>query len=1114
MVWPDGYVLPTGVDTSLPFACNAPFLQDPGRVKIRDPESSRTNQWLLERVGKLAASVMLRWVGTVDLPMVDRAAAYECLPYIARSSLRRGDNSIEASCTSTIAEAFDESVRDEQFLLTESGSLAGACVCVVVPAWLLEVWTAKQVADLLDLNGSPIFSLDVEEDFKKALIDQDYLLQRTGREVAQALTEKHPKRPDPWDKLIALWNGIAQETRRSVVGPQFELTSLRIVPIQSRVGLYAAEDVVRLGERWTALSDEDWEFLARHLRVLNRAWLKHLAERRRASDSDHEERERVEVAFDVLRRIGLSEPCNAAEAIDQVARRFSEQDEVPTLDCIRLAQIAAALDVTVSDAFEFVIHKGTRTSRSLTSSLVADTRLNLDAIVPEAWYSEHLLAADYWENFTSCTRDEWRQWINSGHSGLLQFIPIESQELEFRSKQEFEEELQKRGFNPASLPYAYAAPKFTIEDWDFAPEVWDHWKAIASGDHSFWAKLLARVIEQAPSYWNKCLEAAAFQVTGWKPRVPLDIDDLLPSWILKLQSKACLQDNRGYYREPAELLCRTAATEVLIDREPFVRAELDTEAVRPLLRRLGVRDTPTGPEGPLKRLRALATVTAPPVDAVRKWCHHLDVMFSNCSTAQTQEITTAFKFEKLIPKADGTWARAEEVFWGSDELRLPGSAAIHADLRHFTLWQRIGVPQGPTIEMVLAWLRALPKLNWLSADELRRVKEVLPRYPHQIWSECGCWLNLAGEWSPVDELAYFSKEPADEWNHLFAPVRRQVADFAQLPTDVISQLPFCSLPSLASRLEQRVKHDTDEPAHGEPWLNALGDGLSRIEGSTAEEPERIREQGDRLAKTVWQTTKFLETTPYLDGTPAGTATPREVLWKNRTLFVRKRPIVNLFRPLAQELARAFDDPAIADAIRFCIGRRAEEVAEYLKQNFEIPVGETGNDHDPERSGDSTGANGDQNGPTRDMNRNKRGGGQPADPTRTLIECFARLNGFEKAAAEDCFCHVDGRSMRRTHPTHSQWAWEIYSADRILLNCLFVKNHPIAQIPLEVDAELWEACRREPSKYSLVLVNHDGSPLELSGRCLVDLAKSGGLEIYPARYRLFYRENEARVEEPA
>src|SRR5262249_22015000 len=139
-----------------------------------------------------------------------------------------------------------------------------------------------------------------------------------------------------------------------------------------------------------------------------------------------------------------------------------------------------------------------------------------------------------------------------------------------------------------------------------------------------------------------------------------------------------------------------------------------------------------------------------------KLCHQLDVMFPRCSTEQTAEIKEAFELEKLIPTFNGEWARADEVFWGSDDLRVPGATAIHAELRHFAIWQRIGVPERPTVEMVLAWLNSLPKFERLAAEDLRRIDEVLPRYPQRIWTECGCWLNLAQEWSPVGELVYYS----------------------------------------------------------------------------------------------------------------------------------------------------------------------------------------------------------------------------------------------------------------------------------------------------------------------------------------------------------------------
>src|SRR3546814_18226205 len=52
-------VLPTGVETTLLFACNEPFLQDPARIKIKDPEPSTTKRWLLNRAGHTTASAMI-----------------------------------------------------------------------------------------------------------------------------------------------------------------------------------------------------------------------------------------------------------------------------------------------------------------------------------------------------------------------------------------------------------------------------------------------------------------------------------------------------------------------------------------------------------------------------------------------------------------------------------------------------------------------------------------------------------------------------------------------------------------------------------------------------------------------------------------------------------------------------------------------------------------------------------------------------------------------------------------------------------------------------------------------------------------------------------------------
>ena len=118
-------VLPTGVLTQLPFACNAPFIQDPARMKIKDPVLSPTNGWLLKRAGELAADAMLAWVGKKALDAEDRVRAYGLLPDVDRE-----DNSIEGSCGALVAESFEATITGERFLITETNSLESSGNCL------------------------------------------------------------------------------------------------------------------------------------------------------------------------------------------------------------------------------------------------------------------------------------------------------------------------------------------------------------------------------------------------------------------------------------------------------------------------------------------------------------------------------------------------------------------------------------------------------------------------------------------------------------------------------------------------------------------------------------------------------------------------------------------------------------------------------------------------------------------------------------------------------------------------------------------------------------------------------------------------------------------------
>ena len=331
-------VLPTESKTSLPFACNAPFVQDPSREKIKDPEKSPTNRWLLERTGKLAAQTMLCWLRRDDLTRTERAAAYGLLPEPQSS-----DDFIEVACTNIIANAFHETIKGERFLLTESNQLVAPGECVSVPLWLTEVWDHEQVAALFDANHRPLVARELGATVRKALVRKGYLAERTNQQVLEVLKLKEPRenelrivfrstvagsmerphasstysdaapensdlpRPDSWRKLLTLWVAVEPSVTANTPSWQTSWKTVRIVPVQGQNRLYAANEVVRLGDKRMLRSDEDREFLSHHILVMNPNWGRYLAEQRCAAESAKDARlaKDVAAAEKVLQAIGL-----------------------------------------------------------------------------------------------------------------------------------------------------------------------------------------------------------------------------------------------------------------------------------------------------------------------------------------------------------------------------------------------------------------------------------------------------------------------------------------------------------------------------------------------------------------------------------------------------------------------------------------------------------------------------------------------------------------------------------------------------------------------------------------------------------------------------------------
>ncbi|WP_288804226.1 ATPase [uncultured Novosphingobium sp.] len=1124
-------VLPTGVETALPFACNAPFIQDPARLKIKDPETSPTNRWLLNRAGELAASAMMEWLEQTKTGSQDRADAYGLLPDVDREAA-----TLEGACGAIVELAFDTAIEGKSILLTEEGSLVEAKAAITVPRPIFDIWPADQAMALLDTKSRPALCQHVSAKNRTKLAHWGLIEEFSKSDLLERLRSKHLPKPATWRHLLNLWNYIAPE----LTGWQcHDADALRIVPVQGKEVLYAASEIVRLGEKKLLQSEEDWEFLASHLIVLNQNWTRFLADQRRDKAEGGGRNDPVEAAFAVLEEIGLDGTSDVNAVIERVAADYFGSGQAKLVECVQLAQIAAKLGVTIGDSFRYAC--ADRTLRAISKGVLFDETGALEELLPEAVRKAQLLHGDYVASFKSCTREDWLRWVSSGRSGLQTMAPLVQKRQSLYGRQQLTAEAQARGARSA-LYYPYVTNQFVIEDWDFPADYWRHWEVLAKTDAGIWTKIGGKILDQRDTYWSRAVSARLLQVATTGSTRSISSERLLTDWLLKLRAKPCLPDTRNMVQLPADLVRRTPETEALIDVEPFVHGLLDRETTRPLLDLLGVRSTPSGPGRLLDRLRALAKSDKAPAHEVEKWYRRLDQMLDGCSTADAQNIRTAFKTEKLILAQDGTWVTSGGVFLAGDEEDVPGAAVARASVLDLSLWHRVGVADRPSADLALQWLGTLASGKGLSADDARRVRTLLVRYPTRIWEECGHWLNLVGEWAPVETLAYgLSMQTLFRWSHLHEWVKRKTADFQRLSGEVVQAPPFSALPALSDLVEEHFNQPSllagmeDRRA----WLTAFGNQLGRIELADAGETERVRALAEAIAATSWVQTPKLEVVPYLDGVPAGTARLTDILWLERKLFVSPLSKAKLAKRVPEEIGRSLSSD-IRAALAYAFERSPEDIREYLEENFTLsperivvaptvatqPAVEPGDDDGVDQVAEDAQSDAEQTDPADLLTAEDEATPQPVptlptgEPDRELIETelatrpraapkpprpsvmarFAAAQGY-KADGEDRFFHADGSWIGRANGT--RFPWERRSAGGEILRHYYPKDHCLEHEPLQLEADVWGLLDQKPELYSFILINPEGGPVEMTGARLRTLRDGGELTIHPATYRLVY-----------
>lgn len=1114
-------VLPTGVTTQLPFACNAPFIQDPARTKIKDPALSPTNRWLLKRAGELAADAMLAWVGDKTLSAEERCQAYGLLP-----DVYYGDGSIEGSCGIIVEESFENRIEGKEFLLTESNTLESPGECLVVPSELLDVWSPSQLSAGFSLDNLSVLSRYVNERDQEKLSNSEHVEVLDKSQVINTLKNKRLPRPRYWEHLLCLWDYVSDE----VTGFLVDHRNMNIVPVRGEEVLYAASEVVRTGEGRN-LKPADWEFLSPYLQTLDPSWVRSLQQwRDDGADNDEISGSQVRSALGMLSVLGLSEATNINLIISKVTDAFFTQgNSIKVRDCVRLAHVAARLQARVPSNFKYVSQDG----RLCGTPMLADIDGSLGQFVALDWHKKNVLHDSYMQHSETCDDTELRLWMKSSASRLNTFVPLRQITTYIWSRSALTGELRRRGFH--GNPYFhYRRDYFEITDWDFDSIHWKYWDSLAKDNNRFWAMLMTHILKQPHSYWSGATSSKADQL-GNRYSHNVTREPLLPEWIIRFRDLPCLPDTWGHPRQPAEVFRRAPETEPLLGVEPFISPVLDTEATRPLLKLLGVRDKPTGPERILERLRALVGINPPLLPEVQKWCHSIDQLFDRCSTSEILEIKKAFANDRLILTEQSDWANSDEVFLNSEADGETGADLIHPSLRDLSLWRKIGVPERPTAEMEIAWLKGLPSNSKLTSNQIRRIRRIMPVYPGRIWSETGHWLNLEGKWVPVESLKYsLSMQSLSSWNHLFPGVKGETADFQSLSSETCQSSPFSAIPALMEVIEERFEGQVGLPnPQAKSWLITLGTGLRHVMLDDPNQSQRVHALALRLSQTKLQVARGLKSEPYINGTPAGIPRPIDVLWRSRRLYVQEGSPAKMARLVPQEIARAFNVQAITEAIKLCYERSPDFIHEYLEDNFklaaqivedEVDALNTQGVHNDaeEEEGATVYTQPDGRIPT-SMPRGKakplsdEDNGTDEPPVRrrprsprplrqSLIERYAQSLGFALNGTGK-FEGPDGTSLERT--SGNVFPWELKSSQGEVLRYFWLKEICIQQESISLDAEIWELCQRNPKLYSLMLIDESGAPQPITGSELMEMQGSNKLVLYPATYRLEFRGEDSR-----
>lgn len=1130
----DGFyvVLPTGGETGLPFSANAPFMLTPDRKDLKPPPSP-LNRWLLDRIGRLAASAMIDWLANNELSLEDRAKAYALMPGILSS-----DNSVDGRHGDHVKSAFSNAIKGQPVLLTEDGTVVGAGKAIHLPQVALEVWGPDKASELLDEDKRPALCRHIAAKHRQNLLKRVLVGQLENNYFLTKLSQKSPPQPDRWEKLLALWKFVHGNYFLGLIVRELpQLDCLRIIPVDGNEFLHDANETLRITSRPEQCRlEQDWDYLTSRLLVADGEWLRFLAARHDqiAGMPSAATAAALEAATEVLGMMKMTQAAGATRMIDHVAQALLDDPITTPADWIRLAHIAAALGAKVGKRFRYATRDDQ--IRSCDDGVIYDLTGDLERILPSDYADAHLLHASYESGFVSCSSVEWKRWIESGDSGIADLPDIEEQLEVFSSRPEFEGRLRHLQ-TVECLKYKYkwheryTAQRFYLADFDFPADVVRRW--LKMNDPTIWALVAERLLLGDAERWKSVATLIGRETrtdgSGYSPKTILGIHT--PAvWLQRLQTTACLPDKHGVLKIPSDLLRRTPETEPLLEVESFVDAQLDTERTRDLLDALGVGSKPHGPDRLLDCLAALALAPVPRVLEVTKWYLRLDQFTANCPETDLSRITATFTEKNLVLSEDGAWCAPCAIYLNAGDDDAPGAPLIMDSVRHLRIWVRLGVADRPTVELAIGWINSLPTGKLSDKTTEKRLAAMLKRHPVRVWSEVEKWLDLTGCWVPVKHLDHALSSRRTDISHMLPWVKQRVADLRLLAPEVVLSPPFAALAPLEGALADRLLFDAGAASSSRelPWLTAFGEALGRIELDDPDKTTSAREFGRRLVAARIRVANSIQVIQYFADKPAGTVRQQDIAWVDNTIFIVALTSARLARLLPEYLGRTLPTDDLRETLCYCYERPVGDVARYLEENFTLaecadtpttPANDapaeqegtpkatppTGEPEPPPGSDTQVPLPPCEQSPPPEAPEPPTPESAPPLPRKpsgpSLLQRLALGRGFRSDG--DGFIHPDGSSIVRRGS--EGFPWQICHPDGGEPQDVRAIDACLERRPIVLAFEIWAAIENRPERHSLILLTPDGQPMEVTGSELCRMRQDGLVSIFPAAYRLKHRD---------